>query len=145
MRLSGECLPCQGLLSLLGRAQSDIVITAAGEVYISENSDTVQELRRNENQVAQTCRPCKHRPPKLRLLDVRHLCTAFFPCRRFTFCHFFLRTDIPSPLAHTPALLQYRHLSPTWLSQRSPSLLPPPFSPCRSLASISLAAASHEA
>lgn len=77
---------------------------------------------------------------------VWHLCTALFSINTSSLYIsplFSVFTSLTS-LCLPPALLQYRHLSPTWRSQRS---LPPSLASSLYcfLASISLAAASHEA
>lgn len=105
-----------------------IVITAAGRGYISKTVTPYRNSSRMKIRLHKLVSPVNIVSNRAHCA-VWHLCTALFSVDTFCFAFFFLKPFFPSltSLCLTPALLQYRHLSPTWRSQCS--LPSPPLSP----------------
>lgn len=94
-RLSRECLPCQGLLSLRGRAEDDTVITAAAEKYISKTVTAYRISGRMKIRLHRLV-GLANNVSNHACCAVWHSCTALFLC--LLYLPVFFLIDIPLPL-----------------------------------------------
>ena len=102
-----ECLPCQGLLLRLGRAHDNTIRIAIGWRY-------KQTLTTQRNSLLTQIRLRKLVSLAKTILNhtsmLSHLCCIVFQVNTCFFLPFIPFHSHP-PL---PAMLQYKHLSPTW-------------------------------
>lgn len=119
-RLSRDCLPCQGLLSLLDRGWGLYCHNCSGR----GGGTSAKQWRPTQT-------PVESKARLYQLVSLASVVSNRARCAVWPFVYrvvfgqlFFFFTSLKS-LSLAPALLQYRHLSPTWLSQRSLPLSPP--------------------